>query len=141
MELHDTLDYYRRQGAPADQNALISLLTALQQDHGGSIPRFLVAEIAAYYSTKAALLLAIIRRIPRLRLSDTHTLELCAGPNCSKAAALAACAEKLCSETPGLSLKFTPCMRMCGLGPNIKLDGKLYNGTTEELLIQLVRKL
>ena len=141
MELLDTLDYYKRQGAPADQSALISLLAELQQDHGGSIPKYLLAEIAAYYGTKEALLLAIIRRIPRLRLSDTHTLELCAGPNCSKAAALAACAEKLCAETPSLSLKFVPCMRLCGRGPNIRLDGKLYHAVTDEMLTQLVRNL
>ena len=141
MELRDTLDYYKRQGAPSDQSALISLLAELQQDHGGSIPKYLLAEIAAYYGTKEALLLAIIRRIPRLRLSDTHTLELCAGPNCSKAAALAACAEKLCAETPSLSLKFVPCMRLCGRGPNIRLDGKLYHAVTDEMLTQLVRNL
>lgn len=141
MELRDTLDYYKRQGAPGDQNALISLLSEIQQASGGSIPRFLLPDIAAYYGTKETLLLAIIRRIPRLRLSDTHMLELCAGPNCGKAAALAACAEKLCRENPSLSLKFTPCMRMCGRGPNLRLDGKLYHGATEELLNQLVRNL
>lgn len=141
MELLDTLDYYKRQGAPADQSALISLLAELQQDHGGCIPKYLLAEIAAYYGTKEALLLAIIRRIPRLRLSDTHTLELCAGPNCGKAAELAACAEKLCAETPSLSLKFVPCMRLCGRGPNIRLDGKLYHAVTDEMLTQLVRNL
>lgn len=141
MELRDTLDYYKRQGAPADQSALISLLAELQQNHGGSIPKYLLAEIAAYYGAREALLLALIRRIPRLRLSDTHTLELCAGPNCSKAALLAACAEKLCTEIPSLSLKFTPCMRLCGRGPNVRLDGKLYHAVNEELLTQLVRNL
>ena len=141
MELRDILDYYKRQGAPADQNALIALLTELQQDHGGSIPRALLSAIAEYYGIKEALLLAIIRRIPRLRLSDTHTLELCAGPNCGKAAALAACAEKLCAEPPSLSLKFVPCMRMCSQGPNLRLDGKLYHAVTAEMLTQLVRNL
>ena len=141
MELLDTLDYYKRQGAPADQSALISLLAELQQNHGGSIPKYLLAEIAAYYGAREALLLALIRRIPRLRLSDTHTLELCAGPNCGKAAALAACAEKLCAEIPSLSLKFVPCMRMCSQGPNLRLDGKLYHAVTDEMLTQLVRNL
>ena len=141
MELRDILDYYKRQGAPADQNALIALLTELQQDHGGSIPRALLSAIAEYYGIKEALLLAIIRRIPRLRLSEVHTLELCAGPNCGKAAALAACAEKLCAEVPSLSLKFVPCMHLCGRGPNIRLDGKLYHAVTDEMLTQLVRNL
>ena len=135
--LSEALDYYRRQGAPADQSALISLLTEVQQEHG-SIPKFLLPEIAGSYGIKEALLLAIIRRIPRLRLSDTHTLELCAGPNCGKAAALAACAEQLCAAYSGkISLKFTPCMRLCGKGPNLKWDGTLYHQADEALLKKL----
>ena len=140
--LKEALDHYKRQGAPGDQSALIALLTEVQQEHGGSIPKGILPEIAAEYAVKEALLLAIIKRIPRLRLSDIHTLEVCAGPNCSKAASLAAAAEKLAVAYPGkVILKFTPCMRMCGKGPNIKLDGTLYHQSTEELLKQLTEKL
>lgn len=136
--LQEALNYYKRQGAPADQSALISLLTEVQQEQGGSIPNALLAEIAAYYAVKDTLLLAIIRRIPRLRLSDSHTLELCSGPNCGKAAALAACAEKLCAAHPGkIALKYVPCMRLCAKGPNIKWDGKLYHQAEEALLKKL----
>lgn len=137
--LSEALDYYKRQGAPADQSALISLLTEVQQEQGGSIPKYLLTEIAAYYAVKEALLLAIIRRIPRLRLADTHLLEVCAGPNCGKSVSLAACAEKLCTAHPGkITLKFIPCMRMCGKGPNIKWDGTLYHKADETLLKQLI---
>ena len=136
--LKEALDYYRRQGAPNDQSALIALLTEVQQEHGGSIPKGILTAIAAEYAVKEALLLAIIRRIPRLRLSDFHTLEVCAGPNCGKAAALAAAAEKLAAAHPGkVILKFTPCMRMCGKGPNIKWDGTMHHCATEELLQKL----
>ena len=139
--LNEALDHYKRQGAPSDQGALIALLTEVQQEHG-SIPKGILPEIAAYYCVKEALLLAIIKRIPRLRLSDVHTLEVCAGPNCSKAAALAAAAEKLAAAHPGkVILKFTPCMRMCGKGPNLKWDGTLHHGATEELLRQLTENL
>ena len=134
--LPEALDYYKRQGAPSDQSALIGLLTEVQQAHGGSIPKAVLPEIAAYYGTKDALLLALIRRIPRLRLSDVHTLELCGGPNCGKHSDLAACAEKLCAAHPGkVVLKFTPCMRMCAKGPNLKFDGKLYHGADKALLV------
>ena len=140
--LTEALAYYKRQGAPADQSAVISLLTELQQEHGGSIPRALLTTAAEYYGVKEALFLAIIRRIPRLRLSDLHTLEICAGPNCGKAAALAKAAENLCAAHPGkISLKFVPCMRMCSQGPNLRLDGKLYHAVTAEMLTQLVRNL
>ena len=137
--LQEALDYYKKQGAPADQSALISLLSEIQQEHGGSIPKALLPEVAAYYGTKEALLLAIIRRIPRLHLSDLHTLEVCAGPNCGKSAALAKAAESLCAAHPNIHLKFVPCMRLCGKGPNIKWDGKLYHRADEALLVQLIK--
>ena len=140
-DISEAMAYYRSQGAPSDQSALIALLTEVQQEHG-SIPKGILPEIAAYYCVKEALLLAIIRRIPRLRLSDVHTLEVCAGPSCGKAAALAAAAEKLAAAHPGkVILKFTPCMRMCGKGPNLKWDGMLYHSSTEELLQQLTENL
>ena len=134
--LQEAILYYKKQGAPRDQSALISLLREIQQEHGGSIPKSLLPEIAAFYGTKEALLLALIRRIPRLRLSDLHTLEVCAGPNCGKSAALAAYAEKL-QKSGNFTLKFTPCMRQCGKGPNLRWDGVLYHRATEELLKDL----
>lgn len=135
--LPEALEYYRHQGAPADQNALVSLLKEIQQENG-SIPKWMLSRISAHYGIKETLLLALIRRIPRLRLSGSHTLELCAGPNCSKAAALAACAEKLCAENPGITLKFVPCMRLCAKGPNLKFDGQLYHKADAALLQKLL---
>ena len=138
--LSEALDYYKRMGAPVDQNALISLLTEIQQEHGGSIPKAILSDIASYYGTKEALLTALIRRIPRLKLSDVHTLELCAGPNCGKAAALAKAAEALCAAHPGkINLKFTPCMRLCGKGPNLKWDGTLHHKADDSLLKELMK--
>ena len=137
--LEEALGYYHRQGAPADQSALIGLLREVQQEHGGSIPASVLPGIAEAYGIRESLLLAIIKRIPSLRLGNTHRLELCAGPNCGKAAALAACAEKLQADG-GFVLKYVPCMRLCGKGPNLKWDGTLYHRATEELLRRLVKE-
>ena len=136
-DLNQILNYYKKQGAPADQNALISLLREIQSENGGAIPRSVLTAIAEAYRIKEGILLALIRRIPSLRLDDAHVLELCAGPNCSKSAALAAAAEKLQKEA-GYTLKYTPCMRQCGKGPNLRWNGKFYSGVTEELLKELV---
>ena len=94
--LAEALTYYKTQGAPADQNALTQLLLEVQQEYGGAVPKALLPEIAQGLSAKESLLVALIRRIPRLRLDDGHLLELCAGPNCGKAAQLAKKAEVLC---------------------------------------------
>jgi len=137
--LQEALAHYKSLGAPADQQALISLLREVQAEYGGGLTRADLGQIAGFYNIKDGILLALVRRIPSLRLRDTHVLELCAGPNCGKSTALAACAETL-QKQHGFALKYTPCMRMCGKGPNIRWDGKVYNGVTVELLKELVKK-
>lgn len=139
FQLEEAMAYYKRMGAPSDQNALVGLLKEVQQEFGG-IPAHLLPAIAAYYGIKEALLLALIRRLPSLRLADTHVLEICAGPNCPKRAALAEFAEKAYAARPGLTVKRVPCMRMCGKGPNIKWDGKIHHQASEELIRSLVEK-
>lgn len=134
--MEELLTYYRKQGAPGDQTALIALLKEVQAQYG-AVPRWVVGNIAENYGIKESFLLAIIKRIPSLRLQDTHLLELCAGPNCGKHTALAAAAEKLCKRK-GISMKYIGCQRMCGKGPNIKWDGKLYHKATEALLRELI---
>ena len=135
--MKEMLDYYRRQGAPGDQTALVNLLKELQQTYG-AVPKWAVTEIAESYKIKESFLLAIVKRIPSLRLQDTHLLQLCAGPNCGKHTQLAAEAEKLC-KLKGVELKYMGCQRMCGKGPNIRFDGKLYHKATVELLQELLK--
>ena len=138
-KLSDALAHYKSLGAPADQQALISLLREVQAESGGAVSLADLGQIAEFYQIKEAILLALIRRIPSLRLSGTHILELCAGPNCGKCRSLANCAEMLQKEG-GFTLRYAGCMRQCGKGPNIRWDGKLYNGATEELLRELVKQ-
>ena len=137
--LQEALAHYKSMGAPADQQALIALLREIQAKNGNALTRADLGTVAAYYHIKEAILQALIRRIPSLRLDDTHILELCAGPNCGKCTALAACAEALQKEY-GYTLKYIPCMRLCGKGPNVRWDGRFYHGVTEELLRELVKK-
>ena len=136
--LEETINWYRRQGAPGDQNAVIQLLREIQRECGG-ISQQQLALIAESYSVKEGFLLAFIRRIPGLRLSENHVLELCAGPNCPKRAPLAEFVEKTYGKRPvGFTVKLVPCMRMCGKGPNLRWDGKVYNQADEKLLRALI---
>ena len=136
--LEEALAYYQKQGAPGDQTALTALFREIQQEHGESIPAYALSLIAEAYSVKESYLRALIKRIPSLREADIHCLELCAGPNCGKHTALAALAEALQKAAPGkFTLKYVPCMRHCGKGPNIKWDGKLYHRADETLLKSL----
>lgn len=136
--LEEAISYYKSLGAPGDQNALTELLREVQRENGGSIPAYILEQVSNAYGIRTSFLQALIRRIPSLRLGDGYSLVLCAGPNCGKHAALATCAEKLCAASKGkVSLQYSPCMRMCGKGPNIKWDGKLYHQATEALLRSL----
>ena len=133
--LEEALDYYRRQGAPGDQNALIALLKEIQRENG-CIPAEVPAVIAAAYEIRKPLVLAIIRRIPSLRPAGGHCMELCAGPNCAKAAHLADYAEQIAPK--GVTVKRVGCMRLCGKGPNLRWDGRLYHQADKALIQRLM---
>ena len=136
--LDEAVAYYKKQGAPGDQTAVTGLLREVQAENGGRIPRRLLGEIASGLGVKESFLLAVIRRIPSLRLAEVHCLEICAGPNCGKHTALAAFAETLRSAK--ITVRTVPCMRQCGKGPNIRWDGTLYNHADEALLRRLTKE-
>lgn len=136
--LTDAIAYYTAQGAPGDQAALVSLLQEVQRENGGAIPPHILKTVAEGCGIRESFLLALIRRIPRLRLADTHLLEICSGPNCGKCRALAEFGEKLQSEK--IKVRFVPCMRMCGKGPNIRWDGTMYDHADAALLERLTEK-
>ena len=131
----EALDYYRRQGAASDQNTLIALLKEIQGELG-AIPVDVPAKIAEAYGLREPLVLALIRRIPSLRLSGGHCLELCAGPNCGKAASLADYAEQIAPK--GVTVRRVGCMRLCGKGPNLRWDGKVYHQADRALIRRLM---
>ena len=131
----EAVDYYRRQGAPGDQNALRNLLAEIQDAHGGAIPSGILPQTAEALGVKESFLSAIIRRLPSLRLADVHILEICAGPNCSRRGRLAELAEQYRGRA---EVKYVPCMRQCGKGPNLRFDGTLYNAADEQLLARLM---
>lgn len=137
-DLNEAVSYYISQGAPADQSALVSLLKEVQQENGGAVPKAALHIISDKLGVKYSYLEAVIKRLPSLRLADRHLLEVCAGPNCGKAAALAAFAESL--QSSKVTVKFVPCMRMCGKGPNIKWDGMLYHQADTALLKKIVEE-
>lgn len=139
-QFEEAIEYYKRQGAPRDQTALVGLLRELQQENGGSIPAYMLRAISDSYNIKETFLQAVIKRIPSLRLANTHCLELCAGRNCGKHIKLAEYAEMQQKSAGSFTLKFVPCMRMCGKGPNLKWDGTLYHQADEALIQRLTKE-
>ena len=134
---NEAIGYYKSQGAPGDQNALIGLMREAQQENGGVIPADLPSVAAQSYGVKESYILAIIKRIPSLRLSDRHVLEFCGGVNCGrKTPVLADYARKKWGER--LEIRMGGCMRLCAKGPNVRLDGKVYHKADEKFLNELI---
>lgn len=136
--LQEAIAYYQKQGAPKDQAAITALLKEIQTAYGGSIPMHIPDAVAQAMDIPVSLLQALIKRIPSLRLENHNCLTICAGPNCEKHTALASYAEKLQKESSSFTLHYSPCMRMCGKGPNIKWNGVLYHRADKALLDKLV---
>ena len=136
-DMKEALEYYGKMGAPREQSALVSLLKEVQKAGNRGIEAYQVAQICEFYGIKEGLILALVKRIPSLRLGNGHLLEVCAGPNCGKARALAEFADTLGGN---ITVKYVPCMRMCGKGPNVRWDGKVFNGMTVEKLREMVEK-
>ncbi len=132
--MKEAMEYYASQGAPGEQGALVALLREVQREYGG-IPAETPGEIARTYGVKEGLILALIKRIPSLNLKESRCLELCAGPNC-RGGALGAYVEK---RYPGVTVKYVPCMRLCGKGPNLRWKGQLYHGADKELIDSLMK--
>ena len=125
--LEEALAYYRRQGAPGEQGALVALLREVQEERGGALPAADLAEIAA-----------------ALSLRDTF---LSGGPRCSGrgAARLAAFVEETYGVRPGgvsasgrFTYRITGCMKNCPNGPSLRWDGALHSRADEALIRALV---
>ena len=146
--LQETIEYYKRQDAPQNQQALVALLREVQEHSGGVIPAAALAEIADGLNMKETFLTAIIKRYPSLKTEEApHRLELCGGERCQKrnCRALHRFVEATygvqsggVSKQGGFAFKFTGSMKNCPKGPSLKWDGKLYSGADIQLIQKLV---
>ena len=53
-DLTETIDWYKKQGAPRDQSAVMSLLREVQRECGGSIPQYALTAMAEGCGVKEA---------------------------------------------------------------------------------------
>lgn len=146
QEILEMTQYYRSQGAPQDQQMLIALLREAQEADGGVLEMDVIDAVAAAYGMKTTVLLALIRRVPSLRLaSAAHRLEVCS--TCKAGAKLRDYIERTygvksgaINEKAGFSYHLTPCMKNCKSGPSVRWDGHLYSHADEELIRRLLGK-
>ena len=116
------------------------MIKPIQTEYKGGIPLYILPEVASAYGIGEGFLKAIIQRIPSLRIQNHHLLEICRGPNCGKHTQISQFAENYLKSHPNITIRFVPCMRMCGKGPNLKWDGQLHNRADETLLLRLLEE-
>lgn len=138
-DFHEALEYYKRQGAAESQIELKSLLSEIAKEYSGVIPACYVEKISESYKMRESFLLAVIRNMPSVRIENTDCLEICMGSRCTESQNLILFAHKIKDDRKvNLIIKSTQCMHMCGKGPNIKFNGKIYNNADEELIKNLL---
>lgn len=143
-EFREMIEYYRGQGAPGDQQMLIALLREMQQEEGGVLSQAAIQETALALNTKPAMLHALIRRVPSLKLETApHRLEVCG--TCRQGAKLRDEIERTYGvksggscEAHGFFYRVTPCMKNCKNGPSIRWDGTLHSHADMQLIRKLV---
>ena len=138
-DLQEAVAYHKAQGAPGAHSAVVALLKEAQEACGGALSPAVVGQLAQGLGVKDSFLLAVVKRTPSLRLEGKHLLQLCAGPNCGKRRDLERQARSL-ADPKTVTVELTGCMRLCGKGPNLRYDGRLYHSADEALLRQLLGK-
>ena len=144
-EIRELIEYYREQGAPADQQMIIALLREAQEVCGGVLMQSTLEEIASAYAMKVTALQALIRRVSDLRCEGAaHRLEICGG--CKAGAGLAAFVERAYGAKSGAACpagflyRVVPCMKNCKNGPSIRWDGALYSRADEAMIRRLIEE-
>ena len=126
--------YYKNQGAPSDQSALLSCLREAQQACGGMLDAAAQQEIGAVLGVKPTYLQAVAKRISDLKLSGaSHTLTVCQGVNCSREGkSIHRYLEDELGARPGKTFlggkwmyQMVGCQRACRTAPNVRVDGQL----------------
>lgn len=141
--------YYKNQGAPSDQSALLSCLREAQQACGGMLDAAAQQEIGAVLGVKPTYLQAVAKRISDLKLSGaSHTLTVCQGVNCSREGkSIHRYLEDELGAKPGKTFlggkwmyQTVGCQRACRTAPNVRVDGQLMTGMTLERLKEILQK-
>ena len=142
-DIRELIEYYREQGAPQDQQMIIALLREAQETDGGLLSANTLGQIADAYEMKETMLIALIRRVPDIRLEDApHRLQICG--TCRAGAKLRDFVERTYNvksggmSAAGFAYQVMPCMKNCKNGPSVRWDGMLYSRADEALIAKLI---
>lgn len=143
----EAAEYYKKQkgsAASLDQETTVAFLRETQEIYG-YIPAHALETIALCTGYKLPLLQKIIKLYPSLKASNAaHEIVVCSGGRCGGAnATLLAQLKKGLESMPAntAEVRTQNCFKQCGKGPNIQVDGVLYNQCDASTVEMILKKL
>lgn len=147
-QIQEIIEYYTSGGGTVSQEDIVSMLREIQEVKG-CIPVSVQKQVAEAAKVKETFLAALIKRYPSLKAENyRHEIQICVGAGCSAKGSydlLKALEKKWkirqgeVSEGGRFYLRTSGCMKQCIKGPNMMIDGTVYNQVTEEKLGEILK--
>lgn len=144
--LEDLLYQYGENSSEAAKLAL-----HFAQENFGFITKERKAQIAEGLSIGLPTLNVFIKRIPSLKEANIkHTITVCSGPRCDARNSIHVikAVQDFLGLKPGqvsadhrFALEAQNCMKHCGFGPNMKIDGVIHDHMTPEKVREVLSAL
>ncbi len=150
QELLEIFDYYSRQANPSQQDNVVAMLREIQ-NLLGCVPKGVQEQAAQAVGTKPAVISLLVQRFPSLTSAAyNHRLTVCTGQRCgaqNSQEVISFLRKELAVNKEGFSQDGTVffctqnCLKQCGKGPNLLLDGVLHSAMNLQKARELVDKL
>lgn len=150
QELLEILNYYSQKPNPSQQDNIVAMLREIQ-DLLGCVPKGVQEQAAKAVGTKPAVIHLLVQRFPSLQSAAyEHRLTVCTGQRCGSQNSyevISTLRKELAVDKEGFSQDGTVlfctqnCLKQCGKGPNLLLDGVLYSAMNVQKAKELVKTL
>ncbi len=149
----DILNEYGKRERPLPQEELVAMLRELQEVLG-CIPQGVREKAAEAGGVKTTTVDAIVRLYPSLKQAPyRHRITVCQGRSCGPGGGNALRQEVeqvLRPDRDGISadgqflVRSVACMKKCGTGPNLEIDGEVFSavrpGDGERIIREIMKK-
>ncbi|BDF05769.1 NADH-quinone oxidoreductase subunit NuoE family protein [[Clostridium] hylemonae] len=148
-EWNDIFDYYREEKTMTQSELVIAVLTELQAIEG-CIPKEAREAAAELAGVNPGYVSAVIKRLPHLHeQSFRHEIKVCISDRCKNKGGQDVLKEiqRILKIRPGqvtrdkrFLLTTVYCMHYCTKGPNVQIDGRLFQNVTAAEVPSILKK-
>ena len=148
-KVRDIFAYYEKDSSLSRSELVIAMLTELQEV-SGFLSRDIQMKVAQTAGVNPGYVAAVIKNLPNLHAKPFHhEIKICISDRCKSKGGteLLKKLQKLLKIRPGqvtrdgrFLLTTEYCMHNCMHGPNVKIDGVLYQNVTADTIDTLLEK-